>query len=98
MADISLRRPHGMAEEDAKAKVHNVVADIENEFPSLVNDISWNDEKSQAKVDGKGFKGQFQVTSDEVMIDIDLSFFAKPLKSKVEGKIARRMDEYFGTA
>lgn len=98
MADISMRRPHGMSEEDAKAKVHNVVADIEKEFPSLVNDISWNDDKSQAKVKGKGFTGHFQVTREEVSIDIDLAFFARPFKPKVETKIAKRMDEYFGEA
>ena len=98
MSDISMRRPHGLSEEDAKAKIHNIVADIEKEFPSLVNDISWNDDKSQAKVKGKAFTGQFQVTADDVMIDIDLKLFARPFKSKVEGKIAGRMDQYFGQA
>lgn len=98
MADISMRRPHGMTEEEAKAKVHKVVADVESEFPSLVNDISWNADKSQAKVKGKGFTGQFQVTAEEVMVDIDLKLFAKPFKGKVESRVASRMDEYFGNA
>ena len=98
MADITLRRPHGMTEEEAKAKVHEVVADVEGEFPALVNEIKWNDEKTQADVKGKGFNGKFQVTTSEVMIDIDLKLFAKPFKGKVESRIASRMDEYFGQA
>ena len=98
MADISVRREHGMTEEEAKAKVHEVVADIEKEFPSLVNDISWNSDKTKAKVKGKGFTGEFAVTQQDVMIDIDLSLFARPFKGKVEGRIASRMEEYFGKA
>lgn len=96
MSDISIKRPHGMKMEEAKAKVHGIVADIEGEFPSLVNDISWNADKSNAKVKGKGFTGQFQVTESDVMIDIDLSLFAKPFKGKVQDRILSRMTEYFG--
>lgn len=96
MSDISVRRPHGMSEEDAKAKVHEVVADIEGEFPALVNEITWNDDKSQAKVKGKGFTGHFQVTDSDVMIDIDLSLLTRPFKGRVESRIVDRMDKYFG--
>lgn len=98
MADISVRRPHGMSAEDAKAKVHQVVADIEGEFPSLVDEIKWNDDKTNANVKGKGFSGTFQVTASDVMIDVDLKFFARPFKGKVEKSINSRMDEYFGQA
>ena len=98
MSDISVRRPHGMTEEDAKAKVKDVVTDIEDEFPSLVNDIKWNDAKTKADVKGKGFNGKFQITDTDVMIDIDLSLFARPFKGKVESRIVSRMEEYFGKA
>lgn len=98
MSDISVRRPHGMTEEDAKAKVKDVVTDIEDEFPALVNEIKWNGDKTQADVKGKGFNGKFQITSTDVMIDIDLSLFARPFKGKVESRIVARMEEYFGKA
>ncbi len=98
MADISVRRTHTMTEEDAKAKVHQVVADIEQEFPSLVDDIKWNADKTKADVKGKGFTGKFAVTGNEVSIDIDLAFFARPFRGKVESRVESRMDEYFGQA
>lgn len=98
MADISVRRTHGMSLEEAKGKVENIVDDVEEEFSSLVNDINWNDDKTRAKVKGKGFSGQFQVTDDDVSIDIDLKLFARPFKGKVESRINSRMDEYFGPA
>lgn len=96
MSDISVRRPHGMNEEDAKNKVQEVVADIEGEFPALVNEITWNDDKTEARVKGKGFTGNFQVTDSDVMIDIKLSLLTRPFKGKVESRIVDRMEKYFG--
>ncbi len=96
MADISVRRSHGMSEDEAKQKVEQVVADVKEEFASLVDDIKWNNDKSEAKVKGKGFKGHFEVDDSDVKIDIDLSLFARPFKGKVESRIESRMDEYFG--
>ena len=57
--------------------------------------IEVNKEKTEAKVKGKGFSGEFKVDKKNVGIDIDLSFFAKPLKGKIESKIVDRLDAYF---
>ena len=95
MADISVRRAHGLSLEDAQAKIDQVVVDIQNEFSSLVSSIDWNEEKTQAKVAGKGFSGDFSVTREDVGIEINLSMFAKPLRSKVQQKIEERIEKYF---
>ncbi len=96
MADISVRRAHGMSEDEAKQKVEKVVDDVQEEFSSLVDNIKWNDDKTQANVKGKGFTGQFEVNETDVMIDIDLKLFARPFRGKVEDRINSRMDTYFG--
>ncbi|MFU8807036.1 MAG: polyhydroxyalkanoic acid system family protein [Bradymonadaceae bacterium] len=96
MADISLRRPHGSSLDEAKSKIGGIVTDVQNEFPSLVNSIDWNEDKTNAKVKGKGFSGEFQVNDTDVAIDIDLSLFARPFRGKLEEKIASRMEKYFG--
>lgn len=95
MADIKVRRSHGMSLEDAQAKIDQVISDVQTEFSSLVSSIDWNSEKTEAKVKGKGFTGDFLVNDEEVGIDIDLSLFAKPLKGKVQKKIEERVDKYF---
>lgn len=95
MADISVKQAHGLSLEDAQSKIDQVVTDIQEEFSSLVNSIDWNSEKTQAKVKGKGFSGDFSVDEENVGIDIDLSLFAKPFKDKVQAKIEERMGEYF---
>ena len=95
MADISVRRAHGLSKEDAQQKVQKVVEDIQAEFPSLVNSIDWNGDKTAANVAGKGFKGDFRVDDTEVGIDVDLAMFVRPLKSKIQGKIEDRITQYF---
>lgn len=95
MADISVRRVHGLSLDEAQAKIDQVVEDIQKEFSSLVSSIDWNDAKTAAKVSGKGFSGDFMVNQEEVGIDINLSMFAKPLKSRVQQKIEERIEQYF---
>lgn len=96
MADISVRRAHGMSKDEAKVKVESIVSEVKEEFSSLVNEIKWNGDKTEAKVKGKAFTGEFKVDESDVSIDIDLSFIARPFKGKVESRINSRMDEYFG--
>ena len=95
MADITVRRNHGLSLEEAQEKIDKVVEDIQNEFSSLVSNIDWNDDKTNAKVTGKGFTGDFLINEDEVGIDIKLSMFAKPLKKTVQQKIEERIEQYF---
>ncbi len=95
MADISVKKEHGLSLSEAQGKIDQVVSDIKSEFSSLIKSIDWNDEKTHAKVKGKGFSGDFTVDEANVGIDIDLSFFAKPFKEKVETKINERLAAYF---
>lgn len=96
MADISVRRTHGMDRDEATEKVESIVNDVKDEFSSIVDEVDWSDDKSKADVSGKGFSGQFAVTDSDVTVDIDLKLFARPFKGKVEKRINSRMDEYFG--
>ncbi len=96
MADISVRREHGMSQEEAKTKVESIVGDVQEEFSSLVDDIKWNKDRTRADVKGKGFSGEFAVNDSAVTIDIKLKLFARPFKGKVEDRIKSRMDDYFG--
>ena len=89
MADISKKHVHGLTLEEAKAKTEQIVADVKSEFPSLVDAIEWNADKTRAKVKGKAFD------QSAVSIDINLKFLAKPFKGKVEEKIDSRLTRYF---
>lgn len=95
MSDISVQKEHGMEFEDAKAKVHEVVTGLQQEM-DYVDTVDWNSDQTSAKVKGKGFKGQFAVDPKLVTVDIDLKFFAKPLKGKIASKVEGHLDRHFG--
>ncbi|MEC9399802.1 MAG: polyhydroxyalkanoic acid system family protein [Myxococcota bacterium] len=95
MADISIAHQHGLSLDEAKEKTNQIVSDVQDEFPDLINTIQWNGDKTRADVKGKGFAGLFKVDDSKMSIDIDLSFFAKPFKGKVQEKIQSRIDKYF---
>ena len=96
MADISLSTNHGMTLEEAKEKAQSIASDVKNQFPSLIDKIDWNADKTHADLKGKGFSGEFNVDDTKVGIDIKLGMLAKPFKSKVEEKIRAQMTKYFG--
>jgi len=95
MADISVKKEHGMDFEDAKTKVYEVVSGLQKDM-DYVDSVDWNADQTAADVKGKGFKGKFAVDPQNVSVDIDLKFFAKPLKGKIADKIERHLDRYFG--
>ena len=95
MADISIRHAHSMNLDEVRTKTERLIGDVKAEFPSLVNDISWNGDRTCADVKGKAFSGKFAVDGRTLSIDIKLSFIARPFKGRVEQKIQDRLREHF---
>ena len=95
MADISIRREHGMTVEDVKEATEKIVMAVKEEFPSLVKEIRWSSDGFRADVTGSAFSGVFQLDGAVLAIDIKLSFLARPFKGRVEKKIHSRLEEYF---
>lgn len=95
MADITVRKSHGMDYDEAKDKVHQIVTDLHNDT-DYVDKVNWNADGSSADVKGKGFKGSFSVDSNDVVVEISLKLFAKPFKSKIADQVESRMSKYFG--
>lgn len=94
MSDINMKRAHGMEIDKAKQMLDQVSNDVKAAFPKLVNDVTWNGDKTQANFKGKGFSGVFQVDATDISVAIDLSMFTRPFKGNVEKKITEWMDRY----
>lgn len=95
MADISVRREHGLEPTQAKEKVRDIVTDLQNDI-KYIDTVDWKDDGSAADIKGKGFRGEFRVDAEAVQVDIDLKLMAKPFKGTIAEKIESRMGEYFG--
>ncbi len=96
MPDISVHRSHSLPLDSAQGKVEEIISDIQKDFGNLVSDVKWNQDKTVADISGKAFKGKFILNDSTVGIDVDLTFFAKPLKAKIQSQIEERMTRYFG--
>ena len=90
MAKIERDIKHVLTFDEAKTETNKIVANVKENFGSLINDIKWNADGTQADVSGKGFTGKFAITETNVKIFIELGFLTSAFKGKVEQKI----DEY----
>lgn len=94
MADVKVTREHGLDYDEAKSKIKDIVADLEKTLDPLDN-VDWQGD-SRADISGKGFKGYFEVDEDNINVEIDLKFFARPFKGKIEEQIKSRIEKQFG--
>ena len=84
MAKVERDIQHNLGLEGGKAKVKEITDMLMSKFGSFIKDIKWNDDKTAASVDGKGFSGNFSVTDTNCKILIELGLLMSPFKGKVE--------------
>jgi putative polyhydroxyalkanoate system protein len=94
MADVRVSREHGLEHEEARAKIKEIVEDLERTLDPL-DTVDWKSD-SHADISGKGFSGHFAVDETNITVEIDLKFFARPFKGKIQSKIESRIDNHFG--
>lgn len=96
MPKFDASRNHSLSLDEAKNTVEKIVEDIQSSYPNLVDTIDWNKDRTEAKVKGKMFKGDFAVNSSSVQVHINLSMLAKPFMGKIKDRINAKLDQYFG--
>lgn len=98
MASIDAERSHTLSLDEARKTVEAIVEDVRASNPALVDTIQWNADRTAATLKGKMFKGEFEVDEDRVSVHIELGLMARPFKGKVEERINKKLDQYFGPA
>jgi putative polyhydroxyalkanoate system protein len=97
MADLDLRREHGLSLDEAKSKVEDILDELKSGSDLInIDEIDWNADRTQAEVSGKGFSGTLKVNETAVDLSVGLSFIAKPFKGKIEKKVEQQLDKHFG--
>lgn len=92
MAKIEREIKHTMSLDDAKKTVAGLVDGVAKQYPSIVGDIKWNDDKTAAKVSGKGFKGDFCVDDKCIKLNVELGLVVSAFKGTVEKMIDEKLD------
>src|SRR5580658_5340364 len=94
MPKIHLSVPHALAQEEAKLRLVNLIAESRAQFGAHVSDVSeaWNGCVDSFSFRALGFSvsGKLDVQASQLLIDIDLPFAALPFKGRVESEILSR--------
>lgn len=90
MATISVERQHGLTEEEALERAHELV----EKFAGQLNaQVTWKG--SEASFQGKGFNGGAKVTDQKISVDVDLALLLRPLRSTIAQKLETALDQNF---
>lgn len=91
MADISLERKHALGLKKAKAAAQKVADDLSEHFDLA---SAWDGNVLSFK--RAGVSGALQVSKDKVSVDIKLGLLLSAFKPKIEERIHKDFDKYFG--
>ena len=88
MPKLSIVVPHRLSEDEAAARIRNLLADMKRQYAAYFTDLeeSWNGNDGRFKVKAMGFNvsGTIDVQPSEVRLDADLPFAAMPFKGRIE--------------
>lgn len=92
MATIELRRSHSLPREEARKRAEELATSLEVKLG-----LTWHWEGDRLVFEAphgaaKGTKGSVRVTGEEVSVEIDLPFFLRMLRSKVESRVKEKLD------
>jgi putative polyhydroxyalkanoate system protein len=90
MADIEVSRSHSLGP-DARDAVEHVAQDLQSDLS-----INYRWQGDTLHFEGSGAEGRIIVTDTEVHARIDLSFFLRPMRSRIRSEAARYLDDHLG--
>ena len=90
MADIEIRRAHGMGREAARAAADRMADKLGRKF-GLKGD--W--EGDELRFQGTGVTGTLSVGPKDIALSVVLGFFLKAMKGSIEQAITHEMDALF---
>jgi len=92
MATIEMRRSHALPRDEARKRAEELARSMEAKLGLVWH---WEDDRlvfEAPRGPAKGTKGLVRVSAEEVSVEIDLPFFLRMLKGKVEGKVQEKLD------
>ncbi len=90
MSDISMKRKHGLDEAEVRERIEKVADKISDRIGG-----SWDWDGDEAVCVARGAKARVGYTDEEVSMDVSLPMLLRPMRGKLEAKIAEYFDRYF---
>ena len=90
MAEIFIRRSHGMSHEKARAAAEHMVQELKDEIDL---DYAWDGDA--LRFQRSGVSGELLLEKQEAVLSIKLGFLLSALKPSIENAVHRYFDENF---
>lgn len=95
MASLKMVRKHGAEDLDgAKVKVRHVLREMKPTLDKYVDRVDWNGDETQARVKGKHVSGTFTVDTENLVVDLKLSWAAGLVKSTIAARIDEALQQH----
>jgi putative polyhydroxyalkanoate system protein len=96
MPKMSMTIPHTLGEDEARRRVQGMISNMKEQYGDKVSDLheEWNGDTGRfsLKAMGMSLKGTLQVTDDQLRVDGDLPWAAKPFQGTIEATIRERAE------
>ena len=96
MPKMSMTIPHTLGEGEARKRVQGMISNMKEQYGDRVSDLheEWNGDTGRfsLKAMGMSLKGTLQITDDQLKVDGDLPWAAKPFQGTIEATIRERAE------
>ncbi len=96
MPKMSMQIPHSLSQDEAQRRVEGMLADVKQQYGDKITDLTeeWNGDTGRFSFNAMGFNlaGHLQVTEQEVKVDGNLPWAAKPFQGTIEATIRERTE------
>jgi Putative polyhydroxyalkanoic acid system protein (PHA_gran_rgn) len=95
MSDINLTFKHGLTEEEAKARLGEVVTQTQKQFGSMVRQVKWNADRNAVHLSGTGFEVDAWVDTQEVHLVGDIPLLGRLLGGPIGSGLKQIVHQAF---
>lgn len=96
MPKMSVQIPHELSQEEAQTRVQGMITNLKEQYGDQISDLheEWHGETGQFSMRAMGFKlaGSLKVTGQDVQVEGDLPWAAKPFQGQIETTIRERAE------
>lgn len=96
MPKMSMQIAHALSRDEARNRVKGMLGDLKQQHGDKITDLNeeWNGDTGQFSFKAMGFNlaGKLQVTDQDVKVDGELPWAAKPFQGTIEATIRERTE------
>lgn len=96
MPKMSMEIPHDLEKSEARSRIEGMIGDLKQQYGDKISDVSehWQGDQGTFAFKAMGFNlaGTLQVTDNDVKVNGDLPWAAKPFQGTIEATIRERAE------